>query len=411
MLRSLIVVLGCTAPVLAQYRDEAQRMRPPQFGGANLSGTPYLQPRFGSLFERLRQLDRPISTGLVYSDRVDEAMVDVEAWLRDPIPSDEVALRRIGFRRPPEGSTWRTPITLPDEDTIRRDEYRLRNTITAMQGFWRVEVFILDGVGIEPENFAGLKYLVHGTVLFQSETSEQWERGGPIPPRQRKLQPVIDKPRREPGELNEAIREASDPPVEVGPAGVSRPAGAVLREDPRQEEGTRLLMLFRNEGQSIVYGWDRYGSSTDPYNELNRPSARVVLPAIGALEVGQEHMILGIRGTDMWGLLPTRFHKDRGFDRTVFLRMARDVAHSKSIGPEAPPTVGRLPSLPLAPHVVHEWASADRPRSELARGASTGSWVVRPPTRVQLLPAPADAIVKEPGPSPRTVSAGGSGGR
>ena len=122
---------------------------------------------------RPRYFDRPVDTGLVRPEAPDEALIDVEAWLREPIPEEELIRLRAGLKRPARGTVLREPITLPDEELLRRHEELLRPTIDGMQGRWRVERMYLDGAELRLDQFAGVKYLVQNRVIFQSEMSEE----------------------------------------------------------------------------------------------------------------------------------------------------------------------------------------------------------------------------------------------
>lgn len=332
MYRSLFVVLACTPAVLAQSSsdrnvardgyyetvgpprgaqgrdDQYYPERPRQFGDR-----PYYGPILGrisdnSLRSRDRQLDKPISTGLVLPELPDEALIDLEAWLREPTPAEELSLRRVGFRRPARGTVWREDFTLPDEELLRQDLIRLRNTIQEMQGVWRVHTLIIDNRPLLPEEFAGLKYFVQDTVLFQSETSESWQRSAPAVAQRKAAESATKLPGREPGERNVIQVPPPDETERLGPAGTSKPAPAERREDPRQEEGVRMNMLYRGEGRAAIYWWDRDADVVDPHESRNRPSLRVAFPVRGGIEVNDGMFILAARGVGLRALLPSKLH-------------------------------------------------------------------------------------------------------
>ena len=309
MLRSVWIVLAASATVLAQGRDDqTPNERPRQFGDQRYYGPILGQIQDNSLLTRLRQLDRPLSTGLVRSELPDEALIDLEAWLREPIPPEELALRRIGFRRPARGTIWREDFQLPDEETLRQNEALLRGTIRNMQGIWRVQKMIVDGRALLPEEYAGLKYLFQDTVLFQSETSENWSRSAPASATATKVTPAVRKEGKEPGEKDAMTPATEEPADRLGPAGTSKPAGGGTRYDPRQEEGVRLQMLYRGEGAATVYWWDRDGEVVDPHESRNRQSLRVSFPARGGVELADGVLTIGARGVGLRALLPTKFH-------------------------------------------------------------------------------------------------------
>lgn len=323
----------------AQGRDDQYYPeRPRQFGSLTTYGPVLGRIADNSIRTREFQLDKPVSTGLVLPELADEALIDVEAWLREPIPAEELALRRIGFRRPARGTVWREDFQLPDEEVLRQDLIRLRNTIANMQGIWRVHKFVLDNRVLEPEEFAGLKYLVQDTVLFQSETSEQWLRAGPASASVKKAPTAVKLPGREPGELGTIQQPPADDVDRLGPAGTSKPPAAERREDPRQEEGVRMNMLYRGEGLAAIYWWDRDANVVDPHMSRNRPSLRVSFPVRGGIELGDGMLVLAVRGVGLRALLPSKFHyrfnrlktapeEERTLiegERTVFMIMVRD---------------------------------------------------------------------------------------
>jgi hypothetical protein len=277
MYRSLILTLALAGPAVAQRGNEFPAMTPPL-----LTRQPVLtQPRVNSLTTEPRTFGARVDTGLITPRAPDESEIDMEAVLR---------------------------AYLPDEETLRRDEARLQPTIQRMQGLWRVEKMTLDGEVIPPAVFSGMKYLVQGRVLAQSETSEAWDRPWPTPP-VRVQPPTVELPPGEPGARPKII---VPPPADVyplGPAGISRPAGAERREDPRQEEAIRMNMVYRGEGRARVFWWNRYGETADPHLSRDRPSLRVALPVRGNIEVGTNTMTVEVRGFGLRTLLPSKFHK------------------------------------------------------------------------------------------------------
>jgi hypothetical protein len=297
-----------SATLVAQGRDDQYTYeRPRQFGNRVDYGTVLGQIRDGALLNRAVRFDGPVNTGLLRDELPDEALVDLEAWLREPIPEDEVALRRVGFARPARGTIWREEHQLPDEELLRRHEELLRPTIDRMQGVWRVQKMTLDGRVLTPEQFAGLKYLVQDQVLFQNEYSENWTRSAPVSTKKAAGQ-ATRLPGKEPGERG-AIRPAEpDQPDRLGPAGTTRPAGGGTRNDPRQEEGVRLQMLQRNNGLVSVYWWDRDGEVVDPHESRNRPSLRVAWPVRGAFQLTDNTLVFGARGVGLRAVLPSKFH-------------------------------------------------------------------------------------------------------
>jgi hypothetical protein len=309
MRRSLIVLIACSAPALAQTRDETIPPRTPLTTGPTYRVLTLAEPRPDSLLTRPRYFDRPVDTGLVRPEVPDEALIDVEAWLREPIPEEELIRLRAGLKRPARGTVLREPITLPDEESLRRHEELLRPTIDGMQGRWRVERMYLDGAELRLDQFAGVKYLVQNRVIFQSEMSEE----GGIPENvAAALTPTngngTNGTPREPGMEPKPEATPAPTPVYTRPASPSLPAPAVLRNDPRQEEGMRLAMLFQSEGRAAIYAWDRYGESVDPHLSTNRPSQRVAMPIRGRLRLGDDRLTIGLRGVGLRAFLPSKFH-------------------------------------------------------------------------------------------------------
>lgn len=329
MIRSLFVLLAGATAALAQpqpTREDANTERPFQFGGP---------PRIDTLADRPRIYTGPIDAGIINPPPPEEALIDVEAWLRQPVPGDEQAIRRVGFRRPARGTVFREPITLPDEDTLRQDEILLRPTIQRVQGLWRVKKLTIDGIDQRPEDYAGLKYLFQGTVLAQSMTSEEWSRGAPVTPK-----PIVRTNRNGLREDVESRYVVTDDGERAGPTAFARPAGGQFRNDPKEEEGIRLQLAYEAEGRALVYWWDRYGEVRDPHMGQDRPSIRVSLPVRGALAVGDGLVVLGVRGLGLRNLLPTKFQHplelrqsriEEGLtplesERTVLIVMVRDEA-------------------------------------------------------------------------------------
>ena len=198
----------------------------------------------------------------------------------------------------------------------------------------------LDGITLEPEQFAGLKYLVQDTFLFQSETSERWQRPAPAAAIASRVATATKLAGKEPGVLGAFIEEPAEEVDRLGPAGTSKPAAAQRREDPRQEEGVHLHMRYRGDGLAAVYWWDRDADVVDPHESRNRPSLRVSWPVRGGISLGEGTMVLGARGVGLRALLPSKFHyrfnrlvtppnEDRTLlegERTVLLVMVRDEA-------------------------------------------------------------------------------------
>lgn len=336
MFRTLILSLAVAAPAVAQRGDES----PPQPAEQPPVATrqPVLPlPRAHSLAAEPRVFGTRVDTGLVVPRAPDESEIDMEAVLRT---------------------------FLPDEETVRRDEVRLRPTIARMQGIWRVEKMLLDGMEVPPSEFVGTKYLIQDRVLFQSETSETWTRVWPTPPERVQVVPSAPPPRyewEEPGNRRNLI---APPPVDVmplGPAGDSRPAGAVRREDPRQEEGIRMHMVYQGEGRARVFWWNRYGETSDPHLSRNRPSLRVALPVRGNLLVGDNTLTLEVRGFGMRSVLPSKFQLALNLlapvgregetplepDRKVSLVLVRDEAMAPPIRQTRENIIQELRRVPL----------------------------------------------------------------
>jgi hypothetical protein len=331
MYRSVFLSLALAAPVLAQ-RDEEVPPVPPVLA----TREPVLPlPRIYSLVSEMRTFGPRVDVGLVIPRAPDESEIDMEAVLR---------------------------AFLPDEETIRRDEERLRPTIYRMQGMWRLERMNLDGVEVPAAAFSGTKYLVQGRVIAQSETSEVWDRPWPATPVRIEQAPVLLPEPEEPG----FRRVYTPPPIDLmpqGPAGVSKPAGATLREDARQEEEVRMNMVYLREGRIRVFWWNRYGSTADPHLSRDRPSLRVALPIRGNLDVGDNTLTLQVRGFGLRSLLPIRFQQPfyplapagretetpLEPERRVTLVMVRDEVMAESV------RKNRVNIIPTLKRVPMEW--------------------------------------------------------
>jgi hypothetical protein len=284
MFRTLMFTLAVAAPALAQRGEEYPADLPP----LTTRQPTLVQPRPYSLATEPKYLSPRVDTGLVFPRPPLESDIDMEAVLREFLPSEE---------------------------TLQRDEDRLWPTVQRMQGIWRVEKMMVDGIEILPADFAGTKYLVQGRVIFQSETSEAWDRATwPAPPVVVQGPTVAVKEEyAEPGLQIKRGRPTSTVVMPLGPAAVSRPAGEIRREDPRQEEGVRMNMLYLGDGVARVFWWNRYGESADPHMSRDRPSLRVALPIRGNLVVGNTTMALDVRGVGLRGLLPTKFRRPYNF--------------------------------------------------------------------------------------------------
>jgi hypothetical protein len=372
MLRISILLLVFASPVLAQYYD-------------------------GPLATRPRTLDRPISTGLVLPELPDEALIDREAWLREPIPTEELSLLRAGFRRPARGTVWRDPITLPSEEPQYDLNLAVRDTVLRMQGLWRVQTMMVDGQVIAAGPFTGLNYKVTDTVVDQSATFEPMARGyGPTGPSQ--LQTGLDSARdmqASSRQLDGTLRYTRD--YRESWSGVTardRQAGEVMDKYPLEVETTRQNVVFRGPGQAIVYSWDRYGESRDPYNLLNRPSERVVLSSLGAIEVYEDRIMLAVRAVGARGFLPDHLRAPLGEERMVFFRLGRDeqISNSYNFAPPVGPATGDMARL------LDLDQAAVTPEAVAALIVEpAGNWPVRPPTHIDFTP-----------PKPKNVLAHGS---
>jgi hypothetical protein len=277
MFRTLILCLALAAPALAQRGEEY----PPDLAPLTTREPVLPLPRITSLALEPRYFGPRIDVGLINPRPPEESELDMESGLRS---------------------------FLPDEETVERDRERLRPLVAAMQGIWRVERMAVDGVDLAPSEFAGTKYLIQGLSIAQSETSEAWERAWPTPPVRVQLPPVPV----EYGPPGDRARVIIPPPVDVvrlGPAGVSRPAGAVERNDPKQEEDVRMNLVYQAPDRARVYWWNRYGESADPHLSRDRPSLRVAWPVRGNLQVAAGVVALDVRGFGLRSLLPSRFHE------------------------------------------------------------------------------------------------------
>jgi hypothetical protein len=277
MIRTLVLSLALAAPALAQYGEEYPPDLPPL-----TTREPVLPlPRITSLMAEPRYFGPRVDTGLIYPRPPDESEIDMEAVLR---------------------------AYLPDEVTLERDRERLLPMVSRMQGIWRVERMAVDGVDLAPSEFFGSKYLIQGLVIAQSETSETWQRVWPTPPVRVQSVSLPE----EYGVPDARTRVVVSPPVDVvrlGPAGFSRPAGAVDRYDPRQEEEVRMNLVYQGPDRARVFWWNRYGDSADPHLSRDRPSLRVALPIRGNLRVGYGAVALDVRGYGLRSLLPSRFQQ------------------------------------------------------------------------------------------------------
>lgn len=277
MYRTVIVSLALAAPALAQRGEEY----PPELQPVATRQPVLPLPRDTSLLTEPRRFGPRVDTGLINPRPPEESELDMEAVLR---------------------------AYLPDEVTLERTRDRLEPLVARMQGIWRVERMAVDGVDLAPAEFAGTKYLIQGTTISQSERSEVWQRVWPAPPVRVQPPPAP----LEFGEPGNRARVVVPPPVDVvrlGPAGVSRPAGAVERNDPRQEEDVRMNLVYQTPDRARVYWWNRYGESADPHLSRDRPSLRVALPVRGNLAVGDGLVTLDVRGLGLRSLLPSRFHQ------------------------------------------------------------------------------------------------------
>lgn len=368
MLRAIVPLLALTSPVLAQYFE-------------------------GSLANRPRSLDRPISTGLVVPELPDEALIDREAWLREPIPEEELSRQRAGFRRPARGTVWREPITLPSEEPLYDNELAVRNTIQRMQGLWRVQTLLTDGDVFASPAFVGLNYKITDTLVEMSGTSESmWRTPGIFTPS--RLQTALEaaaQKRFAQSQFDSVLRHTPEYRESwAGTTARDRQAGDVMNKDPYELEALRLNLAFRGRGQAIAYSWDRYGESNDPHNLLNRPSERVVLSSLGALEVYEDRIMVAVRGIGIRGMLPDHLRLPLGEVRRMFLRIGRDerVTNSYNWAPPVGATTGDLARLiglePLEqPTVIYP-------------EPPTGKWVVQPPTRLDFtVPPPKNVLSQE----------------
>ena len=281
MYRSLFLCLGVAAPVLAQPGDDRfATVQPPV-----ATRQPVLtQPRTDTLSTEARVFSPRVDVGVVVRRPPYESDIDMEAVLRQHLPSEEA---------------------------LRESEARLVPMIRAMQGVWRVERMTLDGVDVHPADFAGTKYLIQNRVLLQSERAEEWNRVWPVPT----VVPGTTGPRA-PEEFSAELgirRPANVPPptpdvVPLGPAGESRAPGAERREDPREEEAVRMNFVYQRPGRARVFWWNRYGESADPHMTRNRPSLRVALPIRGNVTVAENTMTVDVRGFGLRSVLPSKFH-------------------------------------------------------------------------------------------------------
>lgn len=275
MFRTLVLCLALAAPALAQYGEEY----PPDLQSVTTREPVLPLPRVTSLMAEPRFFGPRVDTGLINPRPPEESELDMEAVLRS---------------------------ILPDEVTLERDRDRLRPMVSAMQGIWRVERMALDGVDLPPSEFSGTKYLIQGLTIAQSETSEVWQRVWPAPVV--RVQSVTLP--EEYGVPDARTRIVVSPPVDVarlGPAGVSRPAGAVDRNDPRQEETVRMNLVYQGPDRARVFWWNRYGESADPHMSRDRPSLRVAFPVRGTIRVADRAVALDVRGVGLRSILPSRF--------------------------------------------------------------------------------------------------------
>jgi hypothetical protein len=373
MLRISILMLAFASPVLAQYYD-------------------------GPLATRPRTLDRAISTGLVLPELPDEALIDREAWLREPIPAEELALLRAGFRRPARGTVWREPITLPSEEPQYDLDLAVRNTVLRMQGLWRVQSMMVDGQVIDAGPFTGLNYKVTDTVVDQSATFEPMAREyGPTGPS--RLQMAIDTARdmqASSRQLDGSLRYTRDyREAWSGVTARDRQAGEVMDKDPLEIETTRQNVVFRGPGQAIIYSWDRYGESRDPYNLLNRPSERVVVSSLGSIEVYDDRVMLAVRAIGARGFLPDHLRAPLGGERTVYFRMGRDerVTNSYNFAPPVGPATGDMARIleldqpAVTPEAVPTTTAQPK-----------GNYAVRPSTHLDFTPQkPKNVLAQDSG--------------
>jgi hypothetical protein len=331
MFRTLIVTCVVAAPALAQRGEEY----PPDLPPLKTRQPALTVPDPYGLTSQPRYLSPRVDVGLIVPRPPDESEIDMEAVLR---------------------------AYLPDEETLRRSEERLGPTIQRMQGLWRVEKMTLDGTEVPPSEFAGLKYLVQGRTIAQSETSETWARATwPTPPViVQTAMAAVKEEFAEPGLRRRFAGTTTTVVMPLGPAAVQYPAGTERREDPRQEETVRMNMLYLGDGTARVFWWNRYGESADPHLSRDRPSLRVALPVRGNLQVGNTSMTLDVRGFGLRTLLPSKFHKPFNVlapagreeetplepDRKLALVLVRDEVLGeplRDVRPNIIPTLHRVP--------------------------------------------------------------------
>ncbi len=183
----------------------------------------------------------------------------------------------------------------PDEERAALGDPRLRATVNQMQGEWTVTRLTLDRRDVRISDLAGLRYIVDGQVIKQSELADR----------------------------------------------VVKPLAPVSwRNETADEDATRMIMSYVSEGRVRIGWWDRFGETRDPYNLRNDPAWREADPALGTIDLVGETMTINVRGVGLRGLLPDRFLAPIGTERTVTIVLERG---RKKVDPPIVPVPDGVP--------------------------------------------------------------------
>jgi hypothetical protein len=238
---------------------------------------------------------------------LDESMIDREAWLRDPFPAHEAIKIRAGLT-PDSVTKYRFDTQnegIPNDETFRIGDLKMSEFVRQIQGSWVTIRMSLDVNEVGAGYYSGTNYTFSGTAVAQGDSNEKISRRG------RNIIPTM------------------------------RPVLGQGLSEARAEEAINLEFVAGYDGGATIDFWDRYGESDDPNFNSNRPSARVVLPGKGRIQLVGDVLLLQGDGKGMRALLPANFHTDLGQGHSVSLQLARTqragISWPPGFGPKKPP--------------------------------------------------------------------------